>query len=106
MNDTKQITNQIKEYIREGGGEYRDWYVGISDNPIDPVTETLLLHKVQGHRFTYIETISPQVAREVADYFINTLGTEGNLNEGKTSGTCQAVYVYKKAVNAVGQRAQ
>ena len=96
MSDPGQIINQIKEYICEGGGEYKDWYVGISDNPIDPIKEVSLLHTVQSHRFTYIETISPGIAESVADYFINTLGTDGNLNERKTSDRCQALYVYKK----------
>jgi len=105
LSEPGQIINQIKEYICERGGEYRDWYVGISDNPIDPVMEVSLLHKVQSHQFTYIETISSKIAKEVADYFVNTLGTDGNLNEKETIDRCQAIYVYKKAARTIGQPA-
>jgi len=100
--DPKQIIDEIKSYISEGGGEYGDWYVGMADNPIDPVTEVLLLHKVQSHRFTYIETISPRVAKEVADYFVNVAGTDGSLSEEEKSGAYRALYVYKKAAHPVG----
>ena len=101
MGDAKQIIDQVETYIREGGGEYRDWFVGIGDNPIDPITEATLLHKVQGYRFMYIEIISPQVAKTVADYFVNVQGTDGNLNGKQICSVCRAVYVYKKAAHLV-----
>ena len=104
MSDPGQIINQIKDYISEGGGEYRDWFVGISDDPIHPIIEVTLLHKVQNHRFTYIETISPQIAKAVADYFVNGRGTDGNLSENDRGGICRALFVYKKAAHLVGYK--
>ncbi len=104
MDEQKQIIDEIETYISQGGGEYQDWYVGMTDNPIDALTEASLFHKVKNHRFMYIETISEQVAKAVADYFVNVLGTDGNLyDEGKV-GACLAIYVYKKAVHLVGYR--
>jgi hypothetical protein len=100
--DSKQIIEQIETYIREGGGEYKDWYVGMTDNPIEPVDEALLLNKVQSHRFTYIETISSQVAKTVADYFVNLCGTDGNFSTKEISRASKSVYVYKKATHLVG----
>jgi hypothetical protein len=104
MDGQKQIIDEIEAYISQGGGEYQDWYVGMTNNPIDPLTEASLLHKVENHRFMYIETISQQVAKAVADYFVNVLGTDGNLNDEEKDGACQALYVYKKAVHLVGYK--
>jgi hypothetical protein len=98
MGDEKKIIAQIETYIRQGGGEYRNWYIGMADNPIGPVTEAFRLNKVQNHRFTYIETLSHDIATTVADYFINVCGTDGNISETKT---CDALYVYKKAEHIV-----
>jgi hypothetical protein len=97
VGDEKQIIAQIEAYIRQGGGEYGDWYMGLADNPIEPIMEVTRLHKVQNHRFTYIETVSPQVAKAVADYFVNVCGTEGNLSDIDASRPCRAIYIYKKA---------
>ena len=99
MNNEKHIIAQIEAYIRQGGGEYGDWYLGLADNPIDPIMEVTRLHKVQNQRFTYIETVSHQAAKAAADYFVNVCGTDGNLSEIDTSRPCRALYIYKKAVN-------
>jgi hypothetical protein len=95
--DSNQIIEQVETYIRQGGGRYEDWYVGLADNPIKPVSEAFSLHKVQSRRFTYIETPSARVARDVARHFVNLRGTDGNLSTNKISHTCNSVYVYKKA---------
>lgn len=99
--DQEQIINEIETYIREGGGEYEDWYVGLTDDPFEPITEALLLHKVQGQRLTYIETASPQIAQTVVDYFINLCGTDGNLKTSDISRACNSLYIYKKATHLV-----
>jgi hypothetical protein len=101
MGDEKNIIAQIETYIRQGGGEYGDWYIGLANNPIDPITVASRLHKVQNNRFTYIETISPHVARLVSDYFLNVCGTDGNLSDINTSRPCRAIYIYKKAPNLI-----
>ncbi len=99
MGNEKHIIAQIEAYIRQGGGEYGDWYIGLANNPIDPITEASRLHKVQNRRFTYIETISHQVAKSVADYFLDVCGTDGDLSDIDTRHTCRALYIYKKAAN-------
>ncbi len=103
MNDEKNIIAQIETYIRQGSGEYSEWYVGIADNPLDPITEAFRFNKVRNHRFTYIETISHDIAKAVADYFINVCGTDGNISEIKTG---EALFVYKKAEHVTGQPVQ
>jgi hypothetical protein len=101
MSNEKNIIAQIEAYIRQGGGEYGGWYIGLAHNPIDPITEAFRLHKVQNQRFTYIETISPQAAKAVSDHFLNVCGTDGNLSDIDTSRPCRAIYIYKKAANLI-----
>jgi hypothetical protein len=101
MNDEKNIIAQIETYICEGGGEYGDWYIGLADNPIDPIMEVTKLHKVQNHMFTYIETISHQVAKFVSDYFLKVCGTDGDLSDIDTSRPRRALYIYKKTANLI-----
>jgi hypothetical protein len=97
----EQIIDEIETYIREGGGEYEDWYVGLTDDPFEPINEALLLQKVQSERLSYIETSSPQIAQAVADYFINLCGTDGNLRTKEINRAFNSIYVYKKDTHLV-----
>jgi hypothetical protein len=97
MGGQEQIIDEIMAYIHRGGGKYQDWFVGITDNPISPIDEALLSHEVDNHRFIYLETISQQVATAAADYFVNVLGTDGNLSKDNRGKKCHALYVYKKS---------
>jgi hypothetical protein len=101
MGDEKNLIAQIETYICQEGGEYGDWYIGLADNPIDPITEAFRLHKVQNHRFTYIETVSHYAAKAAADYYVNVCGTDGNLSDIDTTRPCRALYIYKKAANLI-----
>jgi hypothetical protein len=58
--------------------------------------EVSRLRKVQNHRFAYVETMSGEVAKAVADYFINACGVDGNISEREGNGVCRALYLYKK----------
>jgi hypothetical protein len=101
VGNEKQIIDQVEAYIRQGGGEYGNWYIGLADNPIAPIMEVTRLNKVQSHRFTYIETVSPQAAKAVADYFLNVCGTDGNPGDIDINRPCRAIYIYKKASHRV-----
>lgn len=101
VGDKKYIIEQMETYIRQGGGGYGDWFIGLADNPIVPIMETFRFRKVQNHRFTYVETMSGEVAKEVADYFINACGMDGNISESQRDGGFRALYLYKKAEHRV-----
>jgi hypothetical protein len=104
MGSQQQIIDEIKTYINRGSGKYQDWYVGITDNPISAIDEALLFHKVENHRFICLETASQQTAMVVTDYFVNALGTDGNLCEDNSGRPCQFLYIYKKAVHPAGYK--
>lgn len=103
MGDQKYIIEQMETYIRQGGGGYGDWFIGLADNPITPIAEVSRLGKVQSHRFTYVETMSGEVAKAVADYFIDACGMDGNISESRRDGGCRALYLYKKAEHPIAR---
>jgi len=89
-----EIIEKISEHIKTRGGLPHDWYVGLSQNP-----ERCLLgnHKVDldKDKWIYIPTNSEQEAREIEEYFINSIGTDGRLGGGNNGE--RKVYAYKKA---------
>ncbi len=95
--DSKYIIEQIETFIRQGGGDYGDWFVGLADDPIVPIAEVSRLGRVQRHRFTYIETSSNEIAAAVADHFINKCGTDGSISEKQKESGCCSLYLYQKA---------
>lgn len=94
MADTKEsIKADIKAYIQKNGSVYSDWYVGIAS---DPRARLFNDHNVseKGGAWIYREAESSNAAREVEEYFINTLGTDGGSGGGDYS--TKSVYAYKK----------
>jgi len=90
--ETRQVVKQeIKDYIDRQGLIYSSWYVGIATKPKDRLFND---HGVDKDKGTWIhrECMSADAAREVEDYFINTLGTKGGPGGGDED-TCH-VYAY------------
>ena len=80
--------------MQKRGGEYSAWYVGISKDAKDRLFND---HSVREKKdnWIYRSASSSQTAREVEDYFVNTLGTDGGTGGGDE--TSDMVYAYKKA---------
>jgi hypothetical protein len=96
MSNSKQaIIDEIKYYIQKGGGDYSAWYVGIGNDAED------MFHgyKMESYRWMYKRVCSSESAREIRDYCINTLGTDGDACRGDDSA--DIVYVYKKKAHIV-----
>lgn len=95
MSKTKQeIIDDIKSHIQKRGGAYSDWYVGISKDAKDRLLNG---HGVKEKKdvWIYRKATSSQIARELEDLFVNTLGTAGGGGGGDE--TSDMVYAYKKA---------
>lgn len=92
VKDKQTITNEIKNHISEGGGAYSDWYVGISKNPRERLFQD---HNVDEKKDAWIirQAESESIAREIEDYFVNTLKTDGERGGGDNP---DSVYAYKK----------
>ena len=92
--DKQEIIDDIKLHMQKRGGEYSDWYVGVSKNAKGRLFDD---HSVKEKKdvWIYRKTSSSQTAREVKDYFVNTLRTDGGTGGGDDSSVM--VYAYKKA---------
>jgi hypothetical protein len=92
---TKQeIINDLDAFIKDGGGGYQAWYVGTASDARDRLFND---HKVmeKGDSWIYRQASFSGVAREIEDYFVNTLGTDGGTGRGVV--LIVMVYAYKKA---------
>ncbi|MDE2079406.1 MAG: hypothetical protein KGI73_03405 [Patescibacteria group bacterium] len=93
MASTKEtIKSDFKAHIQNNGGNYSNWYVGIA---ADPKARLFNDHSVQEHggAWIYDQAMSSDSAREVEDYFINVLGTQGGPGGGDSN--TDWVYAYK-----------
>lgn len=88
----EQIKQDIIDFICQEGGAYSDWYVGISE---DPERRLFIEHNVRKEN-GYIARLaySSEVARQVEDYFVNIIGTDGETGGGGVDAN--GVYAYKK----------
>lgn len=97
MSDSKEkIIDDIKKNILKSGGDFSCWYVGISKN----AKETLLKqHKLKKDDFCICRsTDSYEAAKNIKDYFVNTLWTDGG---GGGDDDTKMVYAYKKVVHTI-----
>lgn len=93
----QQIKYEILAYIKEFGGEFSDYYVGIAADPKKALFEK---HHVDPEKdpWLYKQALSFAAARTVQDYFLRRLGADGEpVLRGDEDTDC--VYVYKKSEN-------
>jgi hypothetical protein len=93
---TQGAIEHLKDYIQQRGGNYSVWYVGICQGSHDIIFDVL---KMSSQFWMYIETDSPQIAREVLDYFVNTVGANRDAGSANPDGIARVVYVYNKAAH-------
>jgi hypothetical protein len=90
---TQEIIDNMRTYIEERGGNYSDWHAGLCQEIQNIIIN---IYRVNSRCWTYCETPSPQVAKEVLNYCINTLGIAGDVNTQEADSFSRIVYVYKK----------
>jgi len=83
------IIAEIKAHIKECGGNYSNWYVGIT---CDRDQRLFVDHNVKkkGGAWISYKASSSVLAREVEKYFIDNCKTQG----GPGGGDDDSVYVY------------
>jgi hypothetical protein len=89
----QEIIDDIKGHIDRSRAPYSSWYVGISKDARDRLFSD---HKVNEKNawWIYRQTSSTQIAREIEDYFVNTLDTDGGPGGGDEDA--DMVYAYWK----------
>ena len=95
LNSVQQIKWEILSYMKEFGGEFGDYYVGIAADPKMTLSE---IHNVDMEKdpWLYKQALSFTAARTVQRFFIDRLHVDGTpILEGNEETDC--VYVYKKS---------
>jgi hypothetical protein len=91
----QQIKYEIIAYIKEFGGDFADYYVGVT---AEPEAALFQRHKIDKRKDPYLwkQALTFHAARNVQRYFLERLGTDG---EAAVRGdeTVDCVYVYKKS---------
>lgn len=90
---TQQIITDISNYIANNGGQYRDWYIGIT---LDARQRLFNDHRVyeNGSGWIFREADTNPEARSIEKYFLDH-GCDGGTGGG--DNTSRMVYSYKKS---------
>lgn len=91
----QQIKYEILAYIKEFGGDFHDWYVGISSDPKYSMFQEHSVHK-DDDIWLYKQALTFAACKTVQNYFLEILKTDGEaVIEGNEDTDC--VYLYKKS---------
>lgn len=91
----QQIKYEILAHIKEFGGEFSDWYVGVADDPKDALHGR---HRADENEdvWLYKQALSTQACRTVQSYFLQRLNTDGEA-VAASEQDMRYIYVYKKS---------
>ena len=93
LNEEHQIVEAIKSYIKDEGGDYNAWSVGICQDMPDIVP---LLYSARCKQWMYYRISAPRVAKEVVDLCVNNLGMKARCDsQHQGNGPC-IIFVYKR----------
>ena len=92
----QQIKYELLAYMKELGGTFGDYVVGIAGDPREVLSK---IHHVnlQVDPWIYKQALSFSAARTVRTYFVEKLNVDG-APEGSTSDDTDCVYLYRKSV--------
>ncbi|MBL29213.1 MAG: hypothetical protein CMM50_16905 [Rhodospirillaceae bacterium] len=91
----QQIKYEILAYIKEFGGDFSDWYVGVADDPKRLLVETHGIDE-EVDPWLWKQALTYTAARNVQAYFLDRLRTDG-VPAGPPDENFDCVYLYKKA---------
>ena len=91
----QQIKYEILAYIKEFGGDFSDWYVGVAADPKGTMFNQHSVHE-DDDIWLYKQALTFTACKTVQQYFLDILNTDGKLiSEGDEDTDC--VYLYKKS---------
>jgi len=95
----QQIKYEILAYIKEFGGDFRDWYIGIAADPKKTLFENHSVHK-DDDIWLYKQALTFAACKTVQTYFLTILKVDGlAITDGTEDTDC--VYLYKKSDRTV-----
>ena len=95
QSSVNQVINDFNNYIRQYGGIYSQWYVGVASDPRDRLFSD---HNVQERidAWIYDNCGTDTAARKLEQYFLN-LGCKGGPGGGDYN--TKYAYAYKITIN-------
>jgi len=89
----QQIKYDVLAYIKEFGGKFDDWFIGISDNPKHALSN---YHQVEQEQDIWLckQALTAHAARTVQSFFLK-LHTDGRVESSAEEP--DYVYAYKKS---------
>ncbi len=84
----QQIKYEILAYIKEFGGDFKDWYVGVAADP-----KHIMFQKHSVHReediWLYKQALTFTACKTIQQYFLEKLKTDGEtVSEGNEDTDC------------------
>ncbi|MFH1186900.1 MAG: hypothetical protein V1697_01860 [Candidatus Levyibacteriota bacterium] len=93
VNTKDVVIKNILAHITNTGGNYSSWYVGIAQDPKKRLFQDHNVKEV-GDAWVYDQCLDNMSAREIEDYFVNKLNTDGGTGGGDENAIF--VYAYRK----------
>jgi hypothetical protein len=91
----QQIKFEILAYIKEFGGDFNDWYVGIAADPKGTLFQTHKVHQ-EDDIWLHKQALTFTACKTIQKYFLDILKTDGKaVSEGDEDTDC--IYLYKKS---------
>ncbi len=95
----QQIKFEILAYIKEFGGDFNDWYVGIAADPKGTLFKTHKVHQ-EDDIWLHKQALTFTACKTIQRYFLDILKTDGEaVLEGDEDTDC--VYLYKKSSRTI-----
>jgi len=95
----QQIKYEILAYIKEFGGDFSDWYIGIAADPKKTMFEKHSVHQ-EHDIWLYKQALTFTACKTIQGYFLKILQIDGvSITDGNEDTDC--VYLYKKSVRTI-----
>jgi hypothetical protein len=89
----QQIIDSLTDYVKTRGGDHDTWCGGVCHDVQDVV---LRMYYLGSRCWTYSEATSPEIAQEVLDYLVGTLGMKQDTADPNPDCIRTTIYIYRK----------
>lgn len=89
----QEIIDYLTDYFQQNNDDNCLWYIGVCQEAHDIVFEAI---KKSSQFWMYIETGSPQVAKNVLDHIVSTKKAKNDLRNLNPNELASVIYVYRK----------
>ncbi len=95
IHSVQQMKFELLATIKEFGGSFQDWFVGIAADPLSTMTAQHGVDR-EADIWIYKQALTFHACRTVQDYFLEKLNTDG-VRVTKAREDMDCVYMFKKS---------